>query len=181
MNLYIVRNGRTNYDLLGKLAGQIDVALNKKGVDEAFEARDKLKNIRFNKVYSSPLHRALLTAQLIRYENIILDDRLMPRNKGDLEGKLLSEIDNTIDFNNPNETRYNIEPLADFRNRINGFLDEITANSNEDDNVLVVTHSGVGIYMRCYLEGEPVNGNYDRYQLKNGEILEYHLEKKKRL
>ena len=40
-------------------------------------------------------------------------------------------------------------------------------------NVLVVTHAGVSIYVRCYFEGEPKDGNYNNYKLKNCEVLEY--------
>ena len=46
-------------------------------------------------------------------------------------------------------------------------------------NVLVVTHAGVSIYVRCYFEGEPKDGNYNNYKLKNCEVLEYDNSRKK--
>lgn len=34
-----------------------------------------------------------------------------------------------------------------------------------------VTHAGVGIYARCYFEGEPLNNNYSLYKFKNCEVI----------
>ena len=75
------------------------------------------------------------------------------------------------DFNDPNETKYNIENIIDFKKRINDFLDDIT--KEDCDNIIIVTHAGVGIYMRCYFEGEPKDNNYLSYKIKNCEVIEY--------
>ena len=179
MNIFIVRHGQTDYNINGRYGGRLDVPLNEKGIDEAYEVKEKLKDIKFNKIYSSPLKRAYLTAKIIRNENIIKDERIMERSNGDLEGKLKSEITDIIDFNNPNEARYNIESIIDFRNRINDFLDDVT--NRDDENILIVTHAGVGIYMRCYYEGEPKDNNYLSYKIKNCEIIEYLVKKRKRI
>ena len=45
-------------------------------------------------------------------------------------------------------------------------------------DVLVVTHAGVSIYVRCYFEGEPKDGNYNNYKLKNCEVLQYDNSRK---
>lgn len=68
--------------------------------------------------------------------------------------------------------RYNIESIVDFRKRIYNFLDEIK-EKYKGKNVLVVTHAGVGIYIRTYFEGEPESGNYYDYKLGNGKYLKY--------
>ena len=46
--------------------------------------------------------------------------------------------------------------------------------------MLVVTHAGVGIYARCYFEGEPIDKDYESLKLKNCEILMYENTKEKR-
>ena len=56
--------------------------------------------------------------------------------------------------------------------KLNDFLDEITSKY-KNQNVLIVTHAGVGIYMRCYFEGEPIDKNYLNYKMKNCEIIKY--------
>ena len=83
-----------------------------------------------------------------------------------------TEIREEIDFNNPNEKRYHIESITDFRNRIEDFFNEID-KKYKGKNVLVVTHAGVSIYARCHYEGEPQNHDYSSYKLDNCEILEY--------
>lgn len=175
--IYIVRHGETQYNVIGMYGGRIDTPLNEKGISQAYELRDKLKDIKFDIVISSPLQRAYKTAEIICDNDIITDERIIERNNGELEGKLKSEITEVIDFNDPNEHRYNIENIVDFRKRIYDFFEEIS-EKYKDKNVLVVTHAGVGIYARCFFEGEPENGNYMSYKLKNCEVLEYNNEQK---
>lgn len=172
MKIYIVRHGQTDYNVNGRYGGRLDIPLNETGIKEAYVVKEKLKDINFDKIYSSPLQRAYQTAKIIRDENIIIDDRIAERSNGELEGKLKSEIKESIDFNDPNEKRYNIENIIDFRNRIKDFLDDIT-NNNSNQDILIVTHAGVGIYMRCYFEGEPQDNNYLSYKIKNCEVIEY--------
>lgn len=179
MKIYIVRHGQTDYNINGRYGGRLDVPLNDKGIQEAYEVKEKLRDIKFDKIYSSPLQRAYLTAKIIRDKNIIIDDRIIERSNGELEGRLKSEIQEFPDFNDPNEIRYNIETITDFRTRIKNFLDDIT--SNNDENILIVTHAGVGIYMRCYFEGEPKDNNYLSYKINNCEVIEYSLKTNKKI
>lgn len=174
MKIYIVRHGQTDYNIEERYGGRIDVPLNEEGIKEAIEVKDKLKNIKFDLVFSSPLSRAYNTAKIIYDGDIIIDDRIIERDNGDLEGKLKSEIKDKIDFNVDKNNIYNIESITSFRDRINNFFDDIT-NNNKDKTILVVTHAGVGIYVRCYFEGEPLNNDYSTYKMSNGEILEYEL------
>ena len=162
MKIYIVRHGQTNYNVEGRYGGRIDIPLNKVGIKEAKIVKEKLKNINFDLVFSSPLSRAYNTAKIIYDGNIIIDDRIIERDNGDLEGKLKSEIKDKIDFNDDNNNVYNIETITSFRGRINNFFDDIT-KSYKDKTILVVTHAGVGIYARCYFEGEPENNDYSIY------------------
>ena len=65
-----------------------------------------------------------------------------------------------------------VENIKVFRGRINSFLKEVQEKYS-DKNVLIVTHAGVIIYMRCFFEGDPKDGNYERYKPKNGEVITY--------
>ena len=169
--IYIVRHGQTDYNINGRYSGRLDIQLNKKGIEEAKIVKEKLKDIKFDIIYTSPLQRAYQTAKIIRDEDIIKDNRLIERSNGLLEGRLKSEVTDIIDFNNPSESRYNIENIVDFRNRIYDFFDEITKIKNK--NILIITHAGVGIYARCYFEGEPKDLDYNMYKLNNCDILIY--------
>ena len=96
MNIYIVRHGQTDWNVEGRYGGRIDVPLNKKGLEQAYLTKEKLQDIIFDKIYSSPLIRAITTAKIIRDQNIIIDKRIIERNNGDLEGKLKTEIKEKI-------------------------------------------------------------------------------------
>jgi len=170
--LYLVRHGQTDWNLNGRYGGRIDVPLNAVGIEQAKQISKDLSDVRFDFVYSSPLKRAYDTAKIITNNEIIIDDRLIERSNGELEGMLKSDIKDVIDFNDPNEKRYNIENIIDFRKRIKSFLDDIIEMS-KDKNILIVTHAGVGIYIRCYFEGEPKDNNYLNYKIKNCEIIKY--------
>ena len=170
--IYVVRHGQTDWNLEGRYAGQIDVKLNEEGIHQAKKIRDDLKMIKFDKVFSSPLNRAYKTAKIISGNDIVIDNRLIERNNGTLQGKLKTEFIQPIDFNNPNENCYGVEPILDFRQRIFDFLDYVTKNYH-NQNILIVTHAGVAIYIRCYFEGEPIDGDYSKYKLKNCEVLKY--------
>ncbi len=170
--IYFVRHGETDWNKIGRIQGHIDIGLNNEGKDQAQIVKEKLQGIQFDKVFSSPLKRTKETAKIISDQEIIIDNRLIERYNGELEGKLKTEIKVFPDFNNPNDTRFGIESLTNFKDRINSFLDEIV-KKYKDKNILVVTHAGVCLYVRCYFEGEP-NGNlYENYKLKNCEILTY--------
>lgn len=169
--IYIVRHGQTDYNLEGRYAGRIDVSLNNKGILQANIIKEELKDIKFDMVFSSTLKRAYETAKIITNNEIITDNRIIERSNGLLEGKLKLDIKENIDFNDPNENRYNIENITLFRKRIYDFFNEIT--KYKDKNILVVTHAGVGIYARCYFEGEPINNDYSKYKIKNCEVIKY--------
>ena len=175
--IYIVRHGQTDWNVEGRYQGRKDIELNEVGINQAKQLKEKLSNIKFDIVFSSPLKRAYKTAQIITDHPIIVDDRLIERSNGDLEGKLKSETINAVDFTDENDNRMGIETLSNFRSRISDFFNFLDKNYR-GRNVLVVTHAGVSIYARCYFEGEPKDGNYNKYKLKNCEVLIYDNTKK---
>lgn len=170
--IYFVRHGQTEWNKIGRMQGHIDIELNDEGKSQAQIVKEKLNGIKFDKVFSSPLKRAKETAKIICDQEIIIDDRLIERYNGELEGKLKSEIEVFPDFNDPNDTRFGIESLDHFKERINSFLDEIV-KKYKGKNILVATHAGVCLYVRCYFEGEPEGILYEVYKLKNCEVLSY--------
>ena len=53
--LYIIRHGQTEMNSRHVLQGRSDFQLNDAGLAQAREAAERLRNVRFNRVYSSPL------------------------------------------------------------------------------------------------------------------------------
>ena len=176
--IYIVRHGETDWNKEHRIQGHQDIPLNDKGRLDAKEAKDKLKDIKFDVVFSSPLKRAYETAKIITDNKIIIDKRLIERNNGKLEGCNNWDIINSIPWNEETVIEYDVEPISEIRKRTNEFLDYVM-DKYQDKNVLIVTHAGNGIQIRCYFEGEPENGDYGSYRIGNCEVLEYNNSKKK--
>jgi len=167
--IYLVRHGQTDWNLQGINQGQTDIELNETGIEQAKILANKLKDVKFDFVFASSLKRAISTAQIIRNQKITIDNRLIERGNGELEGR--KNTKELIDFADPNDTRYGVEPLPEFRKRINDFWDEIL-KKYVHKNILIVTHAGVTMYTQAYLKGEFEYADYTSYKLKNGEVLE---------
>jgi len=63
-DLVIVRHGQSLWNLENKFTGWIDVDLSDKGIDEAVNAAESLKNYKFDVAFSSVLKRANRTLDI---------------------------------------------------------------------------------------------------------------------
>ncbi len=174
MKIYIARHGEVLHNVLKRYT-TIDEDLNDTGVKQAKELREKIKNIKFDIIISSPLIRAKHTANIINSNNIklIFDDRLKERDCGNLSGKL-KEVINREEYWNYNSTIQcgTSENIKLFFKRVENFLDEL--KEKEYKNVLIITHSGVAKAFSAYFEGIK-DGNFLNKGLKNGEVKIYEL------
>lgn len=170
--IYIVRHGETAWNHEKRTMGRIDIELNKQGILQALQAANKLKNIHFDVVFSSPLKRALQTAHIITKHPITEDERIIERCNGELDGKLKSEIPTDFAFNDENENRFNIENLRDFNQRVVDFWHDVQTNY-QGKNVLVVTHNGVIIMTRVLFEKTHKGKNLGYLKIDNCEVLTY--------
>lgn len=169
----IIRHGETDWNLEGRIQGHKDIKLNNTGIKQAKQIAKELEKYNFDLIFSSPLKRAYHTAKIIANDkNIIIDNRLIERFNGDLEGSKKEECKDFIDFSSETETKFNIEKLTSVRKRIKSFFDEII-KKYPHKNILIITHGGISIYTKCYFEGEPKDGDYNNYMLKNCELLIY--------
>ena len=174
MKVYIVRHGQVPHNAL-KQYNTIDEDLNELGIKQAEKLRDKIKDMDFDIIISSPLIRTKHTANIININNntIIFDDRIKERSCGDLSGKPL-EVTNREEYWNYNTTlQYgSSENIQEFFKRVYAFLDEL--KTKDYNNTLIVAHSGVSKAFSGYFEGIQ-DGKFLHRGLKNCEIKEYEL------
>lgn len=174
MKVYLVRYGEVNHNLY-KLYNREDEYLNETGIKQAEELREKIKNIKYDFIISSPLSRARQTADIINVDNknIVIDDRLKERDPGSLSGQPL-EVTNREEYWNYYATiQYGTrENIKEFFNRVYNFLDEL--KTKDYKNVLIVAHSGVSKAFSGYFNGIN-NGKFLNRGLKNCQIKEYEL------
>lgn len=174
MKVYIVRHGQVPHNALNQYNTN-DEDLTNLGIKQAEELRDKIKDMNFDIIISSPLNRAKHTAEIININNkrIIYDDRIRERSCGDLSGKPL-EVTNREEYWNYNtKIKYGTsENIKLFFERVYNFLDELKTKDYE--RVLIVAHSGVSKAFSGYFEGIQ-DGKFLNRGLKNCEIKEYEL------
>ena len=97
MKIYIIRHGETALNVQGVLQGQIDEPLNENGRKLAELTGRGMRGIRFDACISSPLSRAVETAQIVLRESgndlpINIDERLLEMDFGDMDAKKISEM-----------------------------------------------------------------------------------------
>ena len=95
MLLYLIRHGESTFNAEGRIQGQTDAPLSELGRRQSQAVADALAMRPIEVVYSSPLRRALETAQPIADRHgltVHADPRLMELNAGVFEGQLRSEL-----------------------------------------------------------------------------------------
>jgi len=91
--VYEARHGETAWSATGQHTGLTDLPLTKRGEHNALRLRKRLAGLVFAKVLTSPLQRAVRTAELAGFGAVAqLDRDLVEWNYGDYEGLRTSEI-----------------------------------------------------------------------------------------
>ena len=91
MEVWLLRHAETEWSRDGRHTGRTDVPLTKAGREHARALRDRLAGHAFALVLSSPLSRALQTAELAGLAAEVRDD-LVEFDYGDYEGVTTSQI-----------------------------------------------------------------------------------------
>lgn len=167
MHLLLIRHGETDWNNERRIQGNTDTPLNANGIAQARQLAARIAKDKIDALYSSPLERARVTAEIIgQHCGIapVLDPRLKENGLGDLEGLTVAEFEQrfpelyqgwikSVDhFTLPNE-----EPPAQLRERIIAFLDELRARHPNGSRVGIVTHGGTINMFVSMLIGLEVN------------------------
>lgn len=169
MRLYILRHGQTDYNKEGIFQGQNDIELNEEGIRQAKTAAKSLKDIKFDKVYVSPLKRALQTAKIVTDNELEVDNRIIERSFGKLEGK------KTIPDYEKRIEEFGIETLEDLEKRVESFLSVVFQKYKGNENILVVTHGGVAQIINKLLDKNYNDNNFKDFRLKNANYIYYEV------
>ena len=147
----IVRHGQTEMNQRGALQGRSDAPLDETGIAQARAAAEKLREIRFDRVYTSPLKRAIQTAKIMApYAEPIVEGRLIEMDYGPYEGCGLTQLPPEIiiffsDFVH-NPAPDGMEQLSEVVARVGSFLEELR---HTEGNILLSAHA---ISMKGMLE-----------------------------
>jgi broad specificity phosphatase PhoE len=177
--IYFLRHGETASSKANSFCGSSDPGLTEAGFEMAKEFAEAYKSLPFEAVFSSPLKRAVLTAEPVCTNHkiqMLLDDGLKEIAFGQWEGKIRDEVEKTFHddyiwwladpgWNAPTQGEKGIE----IARRSSHVLERIE-QTYSSGNVLVVSHKATIRIMLCSLLGIDVGRFRDRFQLPVGSI-----------
>lgn len=159
-HLYFVRHGESELNVQRVFAGQLDTPLTDRGREQARVAAEQARGLGIDAIVSSPLIRALETAQIIARsigysaDRIIVNNVFKERFLGELQGKSWDTFDEDATDDNGAETD---EALLERAGAGLALLREIEA-----DTVLLVGHGSFSKALRQAIDphniyDEPAN------------------------
>lgn len=177
MNIYLTRHGQTNLNKEKLMQGLTDEPLNDVGINQAIRARETIGDVKFDKVFASPLERAIKTAEIIGNldrEKITIDERIIEVNFGEYEKKNYFRLGlpMTLYWALPEifPAPKSVEPISLMVERTRLFMEDLEKKDYE--NVLIVCHGGIIRAISGYIEGKK-NGIKWRPKAHNCEIRVY--------
>ncbi len=159
--LILARHGETEWNVAEVFRGRIDVELNETGIKQAELLAKHLSNSKIDTVYSSPLKRAMKTAELIAvYHKLGVETApgLIDFNYGDWQGLPHQEVKDKYKelysewLNNPHRVKMPAgESLSDVRERAIGVVNSVIAKYR--GTVVLASHRVVNKVLICALLG----------------------------
>ncbi|WP_339007642.1 histidine phosphatase family protein [Fusobacterium animalis] len=206
MEIYFVRHGQTIWNVEKRFRGLSDSPLTELGITQAKLLGEKLKDIKFDKFYSTSLKRAYDTANYIkgnREQKVEIFDDFVEISMGDMEGikqedfkKLYPEQVKNFFFNQLeyDPSSFGGESFLEVRERVIRGLNKFIELNKNYERVLVVSHGATLKTLLHYISGKdistlsneaiPKNTSYTIVKYENGkfEIIDFsntsHLEEK---
>lgn len=205
MEIYFIRHGQTKWNEEKRFQGHSDSPLTEKGINQAILLGEHLKEIEFDKFYSTSLKRANDTAKYIRGNRDIeieIFDAFKEISMGEMEGANKDDfvkkypLQHEYFFTNQIEydpSSYNGESFLELRERVKKGLADFIELNKDMKRVLIVSHGATLKVLMHLIRQEdlstlkdieiPKNTSYSIVKYENGkfEILDFsntsHLEK----
>ena len=148
--IIFLRHGQAENNTKKILAGRSpNVNLTQTGLEQAEQAGEMLKSLNISAIYTSPIDRALQTAQIVSKHcglEVVTDDRLIELDMGkftmmpyneifEKHGNVFLKFYQGSDEVSENE----VETFSQVQKRVTEMVDSIL-NKHKDENVVLVTH-----------------------------------------
>lgn len=143
--LFIVRHGETKANKKDIDAGPLDYPLTKKGIKEVLFIAKALKKVKVSEVYSSPVSRAVETAEILAQPHKLKVKTLEELTEAKLKPQFIGKEGRHHILSSPEAF---VETNRDLLNRTNKALEIIKGEAN--GNAIVVSHGDV---ITAMLEG----------------------------
>lgn len=147
MRFLIIRHGETEHNKEDAITGQMDVALNSTGVEQAEKAAQRLEDTDIDEAYSSDLQRTYETVRLIAERHGLHPEPhkdLRERGFGEYEGRPKDDWREAVREHKGD--RHHLSPedgesLKEVGERFLGRLEKIRENHENGETILVGGHS----------------------------------------
>ena len=170
--IVLIRHGETDWNAENLVLGRTDMPLNSIGKMQAAECAKRVaKNAGISVIYTSPLTRAVETAEAVAAQTgceIRTDGRLIEHNFGIFEGVPRDDPDYQAAKREYFARYPGGESFLDVAARAYEFL-AFLKEAHPDDTVAVVTHGGVGRVITSYFQ-DMSNEEFVSFTMKNCEF-----------
>ena len=175
--LYMIRHGKTDWNIKKLIQGSTDIPLNEEGINEAKSVAAKIDLSKMDVCIASPMQRASETAKIIIQNKlpIIYDDLLKERSFGYYEGTETTwEMINKHWDYNLNNKEGNIESIRDCLDRAKQVLDKIKTEY-PNKNVLIVSHACLIKCIHFNIVGYGEKTDFLSFFPENATLYEYDI------
>ena len=159
--LILARHGETDWNVAEVFRGRADIGLNETGIKQAELLAEYLSSVRVDAIYSSPLKRALGTAEIIsrcQKSRVEIAPGLIDFDYGEWQGLSHQEVKDTYKglYGQWTDTPHKVEmpsgeSLDGVRKRAIGVVDSVVARPG--GIVVLVSHRVVNKVLICALLG----------------------------
>ena len=146
MKLILIRHGETQWNKEMKVQGGLsDIPLNDTGQKQAKLTGERLKKEKIDLFFSSPMKRAIQTAQIINEHHnkeILIEDSLLERSFGKLEGTHYPDLNYHMQniYLDDSYEEFDIERIEIFKERLKKFWENLL-NTQFGKTIVIVSHS----------------------------------------
>ncbi|MBS1602706.1 MAG: histidine phosphatase family protein [Bacteroidetes bacterium] len=184
LSVYLLRHGQTPYNADGnRYCGHTDIGLTERGIRQALAVHERLRGVRLDAVYSSPLLRARRTAELASgWDTVQTDHRLIEIDFGSWEHKTREEF---VSADPSSWEAWSRDPLnnragntgesgAEIVARLDDFFNEMLVR-HAGQTILAVGHNGVNRLYMAHKLGMPLQ-HYRRIVQENSAVTLFELD-----
>lgn len=182
MRVFLMRHGRTAMNAERMIQGRKNTLLNDTGIDQANIVARKIKErgLTFDRIYSSPLERALRTCEIAtgrERDDFVIEPRIAEMDFGALEGRKYEELPDDQKYFFTAPERYipqgGGETIDGMIERVGGFFDDLKERKPAK-TILAASHGAAIHGMLSYLRGKSIEDFWDE-DVGNCDVIEVDL------
>ncbi len=168
IRILLVRHGETEWNRTHRFQGRSNLSLNKKGKEQVHALALALKNESFSAAYSSPLARAMETANVIKAFHpstpLFEEDGLIEMDLGDFDGmeahKWAAQYPDLLKTWQATPSKITMpggESLIEVQKRAIDAVDRITGSHSPGTTLLFSSHNFVNMTILCHATKTPLD------------------------